>query len=162
MEGCLALYRNVEVRLLQDFWGCGYILHLFTGWKMVWMWDNGHFGEKIPWGHCGTQTSADCQSWAVCLAMVTERSLKITPKPNRCTCPRILILQTSWDSCPKMLSGQVIVVFVCFPAPGSGICWLWELAGVCPHVAACVSLSAAASAACHCLCHGGLSCCWGR
>lgn len=165
MEGYLLLYHDVEVRLLQDFWDCGCILHPFTGWNRVWMWDNGHLGENIPGGHRGTQNSANWQwgtVWAVCLAMVTEWSLKITPKPNRYTCPQIQILQTSWDSCPKMLLGQVIVVLVCFPAPGSGICWLWELAGVCPHVATCVSPSAAASAACHCLCHGGPSCCWGR
>lgn len=69
MEGCLVLYRNVEVRLLQDFWGCGYILHVFTGWKMVWMWYNRHLGEKIPRGHCGTRNSADYQ-WGIIMGCV--------------------------------------------------------------------------------------------
>lgn len=66
----------------------------------------------------------------ICVGVLRVDKPHALPKNN------LLILQTSRDSCPKLLLGQVIVVFVCFPAAGSGICWLWELAGVCPHVAA--------------------------
>jgi len=48
----LAWCHDVEVRLLQDFLGHGCTLRPFTGWKMVWMWDDGASWLEIPWGCC--------------------------------------------------------------------------------------------------------------
>lgn len=39
---------------MQDVLGRAWSLYPFTGWKMIWMWDDGHLGWKIPWGRCGT------------------------------------------------------------------------------------------------------------
>lgn len=47
--------------MVQDSLGCGRTVHPFTGWKMIWMRDDGYLGWKIPWGHHGMQSGAEWQ-----------------------------------------------------------------------------------------------------
>lgn len=142
---------------------------------MIWIWDDGHFGWKIPWAHRGMQSSADWQGSSAtgCVSRGGHSSGEIllnictcvlrANKPHTFTQNNLLILQTSWNCSLKLLLGQVVVVFVFlllaqeFAGFGSWQVPVLTLLHVC-HLA----LSTATSAACPCSCCGGSSCCWGR